>query len=906
MKIHTNDFKNELIKFGREIDCIISYELNGETIELGAAELNTITSHYEGSILKSVMKQLDIETNVEIPKETVLNCQFGLKVNGEYEYLNFGNYVVYNVEKQEDTKDYKIICYDKILYSMKPYENMNITYPITIRNYINQICNKLGLTFKNINDEFANYDREINVELYLDSEGNDLGYTFRDVLDELAQATASTICINETTDELEIRYINNTNDLIDEYYLKDVNVKFGEKYGPINSIVLSRSADSDNVYLRDDESIEENGLCEIKIKDNQIMNFNNRSDYLPDILEKLDGLEYYINDFSSVGIAYYNLCDRYNVSIDNNVYSCIMFNDEFKITQGLEEIIHTELPEESETDYTKADKTDRKINQTYLIVDKQNQTIQSLVSEVGDYSDRISTVEQDVESISQTVRDFEDLVRENTSREKVFVENAMAGKVQYLSITGKFELLYPDENSYPASYIYPLKPYLVVEKIPEEGEEIERKIYTLPFNKLNVGEKFEIDETGKCTLTKQDESVEDLGTLNVELYEGDNYVYITSNYPELLNYNIKFIIKNDYSDLFVTHVEMNSAITQTADEINLEVSKKVGNDEFGTKIIQNWDSVQIAWNNISQYIKFEGINQNALIRIYNENNVALSEFSKDGIWYMDNTSQIGKVGVSYSGSNKNLAFLAKEAAGMVWAKHSSGTTYSSIFRYNKNNDRLNFYVPLIDDRDHKVVGSTNIDYIYISPNNHFYMRGSDQHDYWIPTDLGGSDGRLKKNIVSADTNALNEILKINHRQFDWKKDEKHQNIGYIAQELEQIEPNWIDKVPKYDDDNNVIDEIYRIDSFGILPYITKSIQELYSIIENQQKQISTLLKNSGIDITEEKTETNIKRTKSNNQEIDYGEINEVELGVKEVKAPTFILEDGFLIEQDVEEKEDEK
>ena len=42
----------------------------------------------------------------------------------------------------------------------------------------------------------------------------------------------------------------------------------------------------------------------------------------------------------------------------------------------LEENIFTEMPQETETDYTKADKTDRKINQTYLIVDKQNQTIE--------------------------------------------------------------------------------------------------------------------------------------------------------------------------------------------------------------------------------------------------------------------------------------------------------------------------------------------------------------------------------------------------------------------------------------------------------------------------------------------------------------------------------------------------
>ena len=114
------------------------------------------------------------------------------------------------------------------------------------------------------------------------------------------------------------------------------------------------------------------------------MNFNDRSDYLPDIYEKLNGLEFYLNDFSSTGICYYELLDKYNVQIGDNTYSCVMLNDEINITQGLEENISTEMPEETQTDYTKADKTDRKINQAYLIVDKQNKTIQGLTSKVYD------------------------------------------------------------------------------------------------------------------------------------------------------------------------------------------------------------------------------------------------------------------------------------------------------------------------------------------------------------------------------------------------------------------------------------------------------------------------------------------------------------------------------------------
>ena len=387
MKAHTTAFKEQIKEMGRELDSIITY---GDTV-LGNEQLNAVTPSFQGGILKSVMKQLDIDSNVPIPVGTILNYQFGVKVNGEYEYLNFGNYVVKDIEKQEDTMSYKITCYDKLLYSMVDYEDMALVYPITIRDYLKEISAYFNLTFKNASDEFANYDKIIPNELYLANNGNSLGYTFRDVLDELAQVTASTICLNDN-DELEIRYINDTGDTIDEEFLKNVNVNFGERYGKVNSIVLSRSGESDNVYLRDEASVGTNGLIELKIVDNQIMNFNNRDEFLPEILGKLNGLEYYLNDFTSTGVAYYDLCDRYNVKVGDNTYSCVMFNDEMLVTQGLEENIFTEMPQETETDYTKSDKTDKKINQAYIIVDKQNQRIDSVTSEITEQNNKIAQV----------------------------------------------------------------------------------------------------------------------------------------------------------------------------------------------------------------------------------------------------------------------------------------------------------------------------------------------------------------------------------------------------------------------------------------------------------------------------------------------------------------------------------
>lgn len=380
MKAHTSSFKEQIKLIGKEIDSRITF---GDTV-LGKNDLNAVTPSYQGAILKSVMKQLDIDSNVAIPIGTILKYEFGLKVNGEYEYINYGNYVVYSIEKQEDTNSYKIVCYDKLLYSMLDYVNLPITYPITVRDYINSLSLVLGLQFANKDSEFANYDKMIKSDLY-----DGLGYTIRDILDELAQVTASTICLNEN-DELEIRYITETSDTIDEEYLKDVNVNFGEKFGPVNTIVLSRSAGSDNIYYP--EVLPENPY-ELKISDNQIMNDNDRADFLPDIYEKLNGLEFYTNDFVTTGICYYDLCDRYSVKVGDNTYSCVMFNDEVLVTQGLEENIYTELPEQTETDYKHASKEDKTINQAYIIVKKNEGKIEEVVSSVDDTNERINKVE---------------------------------------------------------------------------------------------------------------------------------------------------------------------------------------------------------------------------------------------------------------------------------------------------------------------------------------------------------------------------------------------------------------------------------------------------------------------------------------------------------------------------------
>lgn len=100
-----------------------------------------------------------------------------------------------------------------------------------------------------------------------------------------------------------------------------------------------------------------------------------------------------------------------------------------------------------------------------------------------------------------------------------------------------------------------------------------------------------------------------------------------------------------------------------------------------------------------------------------------------------------------------------------------------------------------------------------------------------------SDGRLKKNIASDDINALELLSQIKTRQFDWKKDDKHEEIGFIAQELEEISENFINKTPQYDADGNVVDYLYSVREMHFIPYLIKAIQELYGIVKQLQAAI---------------------------------------------------------------------
>ena len=153
---------------------------------------------------------------------------------------------------------------------------------------------------------------------------------------------------------------------------KDNSVKFNEVFGPINSILFSRSEDTDVIEMKDDESIEANGVTQIKIKDNPFLEGNDRADYFEEMFDVLNGLSYSLNDVSSTGITYLEFNDKYKVNIDENEYDCLLLNDEINVVQGLEETIFTEEPQEKQQEYVTSTAN---VDDVSLRVDKANKQI---------------------------------------------------------------------------------------------------------------------------------------------------------------------------------------------------------------------------------------------------------------------------------------------------------------------------------------------------------------------------------------------------------------------------------------------------------------------------------------------------------------------------------------------------
>ena len=100
-------------------------------------------------------------------------------------------------------------------------------------------------------------------------------------------------------------------------------------------------------------------------------------------------------------------------------------------------------------------------------------------------------------------------------------------------------------------------------------------------------------------------------------------------------------------------------------------------------------------------------------------------------------------------------------------------------------------------------------------------------DYYCKTSWV-SDIKLKANIMDTDVCGLDAIRRFKHESFVFKKTGLRRSIGYIAQNLQEIDPQLVEN----------LGGTLAINPEVVIPYISKAVQELDCIVKNSELSVS--------------------------------------------------------------------
>lgn len=134
-------------------------------------------------------------------------------------------------------------------------------------------------------------------------------------------------------------------------------------------------------------------------------------------------------------------------------------------------------------------------------------------------------------------------------------------------------------------------------------------------------------------------------------------------------------------------------------------------------------------------------------------------------------------------------------------------------------------------------GYTNYDFLgAISPGNMNQQITFPNYDIVFNL-VNASDMKLKCNIETTKKKALDDINKITIKEFDWKENNEHESIGFIAQELQDIDSTYVTEFP---DKNNINNTVLSLNLKSLVALAIKGLQEQQEEIEDLKNQIKEL------------------------------------------------------------------
>ena len=368
----SNDFKTAILNNARRINAYIEIEGSSYSIQKCTLDMNIYSSEtnaFIGSfIAKSGTLKVNKQDSLQLENES-FDLFFGIQLADETnENVPMGAMNVY--EKTSDT-EYKFM--DNKMFFNKTFDTTKLTYPTTPLLAAQEACRQAGVELATT--DFPNKNLSIPSEVFF-------GYdaTCTDVIVAVAQASCTFATINRNN-ELEFKWFSKvdfTVPLDNQYTYPTIEVE----YGPINSLVLAREPQNDNVYIQDEESIELNGLTELKISDNPFLDID-RYNSRTAIWNRINGFSYRPYIASMPGYFHLDPGDIIDIQIEDKSYiDAYVLNHTLEYSGGIKSNFSTPALSKSQINYNIASSIENKLHQTELLVDKINGEIKASIKDI--------------------------------------------------------------------------------------------------------------------------------------------------------------------------------------------------------------------------------------------------------------------------------------------------------------------------------------------------------------------------------------------------------------------------------------------------------------------------------------------------------------------------------------------
>ena len=281
-----------------------SLVLDDNTIITGQDKLIKITIDSSGHLFGTATSVVNVELfgtdynlvdhTFSVIAKTLVDIE-----NDTWEEANLGLFYMEESTADFEKKTTKIKGYDLMGKLAKtPYNSGTIQFPCTVKELINQLAERFEFTVNTNLDSLPNITYQIPEDLYAKISN----CTYRDILGEIAGATATIAVFNGKA--LSFRDSKKKSDE-DEIWTYDnlKTLKYKPKYGPVNSLVLARTPQEDNIAVSDNDSITANGLTEVKLANNEILD-DDRRNLIDPIFNSIKGLSYHPFEAETTGLGW--------------------------------------------------------------------------------------------------------------------------------------------------------------------------------------------------------------------------------------------------------------------------------------------------------------------------------------------------------------------------------------------------------------------------------------------------------------------------------------------------------------------------------------------------------------------------------------------------------------------------